>query len=337
MSDFIVATTAEFDAGVKSDIATDTDIDNIPADQIQLDVDGVDDIEITAGVTQISPSFSFGSRGAEWRLSQLYTTVGDFYLTAADIYISIIYGNPGDWRFDLYSDNGSDEPGSLLTSSNVLTQGSTSTASYNKITFPTPYKMAPSTKYHIVAVVVTPTGGINDRYFVMCSNIGEYAGGHCILSKNGGGTWIQYTVWDALARLYSQDLQTSGDWRSAAQTMTAGKKLDDITINHSGLSATYYIDKIEMLKAADNSIQNTYDVDIKSGASTNLTEVELGSLAWSADENFKVKIYLAGDGDDSPIITQVEGNYIDVTKYVRTDGEIFGTGILVRTDGEVFS
>lgn len=134
---------------------------------------------------------------------------------------------------------------------------------------------------------------------------------------------------------------SSGNWRSASQTMTAGKLLDDVIITHSGLDGSNYIDTVEILQASDNAVLSTASANITTGASTTLTASDFDNgFDPTLNTNFKVKTYLVGDGSTaSPILTDISGNYAVSQIYPRMDGEVFAdaTDILPRFDGEVFA
>ena len=142
-----------------------------------------------------------------------------------------------------------------------------------------------------------------------------------------------------ITTLYNSGNQyvASGNWASATQTMTSGSKLNDITITHSGLDASNYIDTIEILDASDDSVISTSTTNIITGASTTLTSSDFDNgFDGTLSTDFKVKIYLVGDNTTTPIITQIDGTYVVGTSYVRFDSQVWGTDTKVRFDSEAF-
>lgn len=97
---------------------------------------------------------------------------------------------------------------------------------------------------------------------------------------------------------------TTGNWRSATYTNT-GSATDNIVelyLEHSGLSATNYIDKIEVLDASNNAVLSTYATNIESGTSSTFTgtlvegwDVAFSDAAFDA-KSVKVKIYFVTNG-----------------------------------------
>jgi len=110
-----------------------------------------------------------------------------------------------------------------------------------------------------------------------------------------------------ITALYNSNKQhtSTGLWKSLEQTITASSKLLNSIITHSGLSATYYIDKIEWL--VSDVVKATYDTNIITGASTTITTPTSGSFD-DVNANFTIKVYMVGDGDNTPTVTEIEWN-----------------------------
>ena len=111
--------------------------------------------------------------------------------------------------------------------------------------------------------------------------------------------WRILTVALPTVTLDAGGFLSSGSWTSP--TVSAGK-LERITLGHSGLSATYAIDAVEVLDGG--AVMETFDTDITSGTSTTLTP----TLAFRSSP--QVRVTLKGDGAGTPILESVE---IDVT------------------------
>jgi len=95
--------------------------------------------------------------------------------------------------------------------------------------------------------------------------------------------------------------------------------VEDTTIYHT-VSPTSYIDRVEWL--VDGQAKASYDTDITSGASTTITRDDVTGGSFNAvNDDFQIKLYLAGTGADTPAITKVEGN---------TSSWSAGTLIIVR-------
>jgi hypothetical protein len=89
--------------------------------------------------------------------------------------------------------------------------------------------------------------------------------------------------------------RASGSWTSPV--FQAGK-LEGITLAHSGLSGTAYIDAVEVLDAG--AVVETFPTDITSGTSTSLTP------AIALRETPQIRVTLAGNGAGTPVLESIE-------------------------------
>ncbi|MBU3897236.1 MAG: right-handed parallel beta-helix repeat-containing protein, partial [Nanoarchaeota archaeon] len=104
---------------------------------------------------------------------------------------------------------------------------------------------------------------------------------------------------------------SQANWTSATQTMTAGNKLFNSTINLTTSDSNYNITKIEWLKSSDSSILASNETDITTTGLVTYSDAN-GLDSGDFDNivgDFKVKIYLDGNGTDTPVIDDVIGSY----------------------------
>lgn len=97
-------------------------------------------------------------------------------------------------------------------------------------------------------------------------------------------------------------------WESDVRIMDASKKMGDTTITHSGLTAGRYIDKIEWLVAS--VVKATHDTNITSGSSTTIGEGDLTSGTFNdVTDDFTIKITFVSDGIGIPVVEEVDWNF----------------------------
>jgi len=94
----------------------------------------------------------------------------------------------------------------------------------------------------------------------------------------------------------------SGDWISPSFTVPAAQRLSQIELTHSGLSATAYIDLIEV-RDSGGAILESFGTDITSGTSTVLT------LTGNFDGVLTGRVYLAGNNAGTPTLEAVALTY----------------------------
>jgi len=118
--------------------------------------------------------------------------------------------------------------------------------------------------------------------------------------------------------------RSDGEWTSSVYTVPVNKTITSVQLNHTGLNATYAIDRIEFL---NNSIlRDAYDTDIITGATTIIT---LNASRFNESDTFQIKIFLKGDGYGTPMITAVHVNVEDepvppIPPYYTTISFMFG-------------
>ena len=107
--------------------------------------------------------------------------------------------------------------------------------------------------------------------------------------------------------------RASGSWLSDAYTYPAVtyKHADAVSITLDNASATEYVDKVELIDAADGTtvLATSTDNIITDGANI---VANWDTDLWTISENLQVKVYLAGTGTDS---VQIEGITL-TTKYL---------------------
>jgi hypothetical protein len=94
----------------------------------------------------------------------------------------------------------------------------------------------------------------------------------------------------------------SGSWTTPT-TILAGQRISTVTLGHSSLSATAYIDRVDVL--VESAIVWSSTTDITSGTQTILVPAQ------DVDGATAVRVTLASDGASSPILESVEYVYED--------------------------
>lgn len=94
--------------------------------------------------------------------------------------------------------------------------------------------------------------------------------------------------------------RTSGSWVSENFTVPVGEEILNMTIDHSNLNASRYIDRI-VLERDDGSTVEAFETNIASGSRTNLNLTET-----VGGGDYRVRIVLVGEATSSPVVSQVE-------------------------------
>ena len=131
--------------------------------------------------------------------------------------------------------------------------------------------------------------------------IGVYRG---VVTGTGTSHWYNYK--EITLTTLANAFRTAGNWESDIYAVPADKMLYNLTIDHNGLSASNYISKVEILQGGDIAYSN--DTDITSGSSTTFTGEGVYNVTTG---DMTVKLYLAGNGAGSPIVTRVYGYITD--------------------------
>jgi hypothetical protein len=117
--------------------------------------------------------------------------------------------------------------------------------------------------------------------------------------------------------LITGNYRTSGNWLSEEQNMDVGKQLKNLVLTCSGMSVTQKVDKVEIIDGDGSTVLTTYNGDITSNGATTLYSKDFDngfgvtkhSLLTGGE--FHVKVYLAGSGNATPVVSKIEGNYGD--------------------------
>lgn len=119
--------------------------------------------------------------------------------------------------------------------------------------------------------------------------------------------------------------KTSGSWESAVQPFPRNMKINKLTIKYSGVDSNNYIDKVEWL--SNGEVKAAYETNITSGASKTIEESDLisGSFA-DIRGDYTIKVHLAGDGDNTPIVTQIEGHYASLGRLLGRLTDVYKVG-----------
>ncbi|MFC1461185.1 hypothetical protein ACFLQR_01530, partial [Verrucomicrobiota bacterium] len=222
--DFTIDTTEEFDAGLKNNTATVTDILNMTSGALSLDVDGIDDSEIDQDTgTDITLN---GSKDGNNRWpAESFQFASDTVVTRLGVYVFDIENSPADVYAALRSNGG--DPGTVLGQSPAKTSAEISTDDWNYFDLTTPVHASAGTSYWCV-FSTTEEKEDTHRYKIRFSyNNDVYSDGCFALSSNSFGSisWTHYPSSDLRFRVYSQDFSASGDWISATQDMPSGERL----------------------------------------------------------------------------------------------------------------
>ncbi|MCK5560093.1 MAG: hypothetical protein KAJ51_05845 [Thermoplasmata archaeon] len=125
-----------------------------------------------------------------------------------------------------------------------------------------------------------------------------------------------------------EKFQPSGVWESTPQTIPSNQQMVNTTITYSGLaSGVSEIDKIEWL--VDNVVKAAYETDINNNALSPFTifedDLTFGTFT-DIDNDFTIRIYLTSDGVKTPMIKQLEGSAI------YTNGTLTSKPITIPTN-----
>jgi len=132
---------------------------------------------------------------------------------------------------------------------------------------------------------------------------------------------------EEIQTLYNQGLQyvnTTATWASGSLSVPVGYKLANLTLVYFGVDVNHYIDRVEILDA-NGSVLSTYDENIASGTSVTLTSSDFDNgFDSTAGTDFKVKVYLVGNGSSTPVIEEVYGFFTKSVEEVSTNLIVVG-------------
>jgi len=139
------------------------------------------------------------------------------------------------------------------------------------------------------------TSWVTDETFTFAVSGGIYPAG--IVGVTTAGTITShYRVHDAFLDPTGTTYRAFGTWETPIVNLV-GQRVTQIIVNHTGLSATNYIDRIDLL--VDNASVFARTDDIISGTATVL------SFAEDVEGAVSVRITLVSDGNGTPIITEL--------------------------------
>lgn len=124
-----------------------------------------------------------------------------------------------------------------------------------------------------------------------------------VLYRPGTGTGTPW--WDSSTAFFQHQFRLSGTWTTPT-TLLVDQSLTTITLGHSSLSSTAYIDRVDVLV---NSVSVwSYTTDITAGTQTTLSPRQdvSGSVA--------VRVTLASNGASTPVLEDVEYAYEEVVR-----------------------
>ncbi|MFC1461657.1 hypothetical protein ACFLQR_03985 [Verrucomicrobiota bacterium] len=326
-ADFTIDTTADFDAGVKTNIETITDYAGITADEIVLKLgdvysdnfDGesegtspptnwVKDTATPPPNLEIDDVHSHSSPHGMWMKSSAGNYDKAYHNEASgfttDKVTEWIYFSATSDFLQLLTQKTAGDYVSTEVLVMVWFDTSGNIQYYDGIWNDTGYDY--SAGWHKIEIVHDCPNDQFDMWYddVQVINNGGFRNSGSIVksihivSYNGKSTWLD----DVKIGSY----YTNGMWESAIQTMPAGERMAQTTIYHSGIDAANCIDKVEWL--VGGQVKAVYETNITNAAWTAISPdmVTSGSFA-NVNADFQVKLYLVGDGSSTPVVTKVEG------------------------------
>ncbi len=119
--------------------------------------------------------------------------------------------------------------------------------------------------------------------------------------------------------------KSTGTWESAVLPWLTNYRFLNTTLTHSGLSATEKITEVRW--KVGGTTKAIYSDDITSGSTTKITNSDLTSGSFNFITNdFTIEISLAGNGDATPVVEQIDGTSIN------TAGTLTSNAITLTTN-----
>lgn len=301
-ADGYINTTAEFNAGLHNNTATISNITNMPEDTVFMDIDGVNDTEISQSSKNNEIRFGNTTGTETWR-AQSFNTSEDYILTQIDVNFSYIIGTPADVYIEIYNHTGS-EPGIGYAETEKKAPGTILFNTSTSFNFTKPIKINSSERYYFV--IKTDTYSTFGHYYsVWHENTSVYSNGSMWWQINPfeSGAWFQLVTFDSEFIIMRQDFNTGANWTSANLTISNGKRLKQTYINYT-VSANQNISKIEWYQGG--SLKANYTTPITTGTEKTIGDGDVtGTLTNITEGNFTIKFYFESNGTYTPILNNV--------------------------------
>jgi hypothetical protein len=328
----IIDTTVEFDAGTKTQMATETEIANLQSNALFIDADttifnseGND--PYTGGTT-----FQVGKLGGiERYLAQSVSLSNSRIISKVNYYIqgkTLESGNsPGPMWVEVREDNGGNPTGTLLSQSPTYLPG---IGAYNAFILNKPVYLQSGTTYWLVLRSNTPIGGV---WQISANATGVYAGGHA--ASNNGGVWTHHPTFDMGFEFFSSPNYSTGGWKSDARTMLANHFIKSVNVKITG-DVNNKITSFKIRDSSDTLLATCNAVPIS-------TDTLLGKTDFIGDieqirEDWKYDIEFAGGSTPimSEIITGIDNDLFDGRQFkLFLDGVLFPYWLTMAFAGRI--
>lgn len=361
---FTVTTTAQFDAGVKNQVETNTDWVDIPEDELHLEYGDIfsEDFEGVNGTNldAYDPNWAVVLGGAgtckinnEQSYSGNMSVKASVGIAATQFRRPVLFVTGTEDFISYFRCNVT-----VATPNRFTTQTLLFPAVAASIRFETAYDIfyddnlgghdsglnyVEDTWYRI-RITHNPGAGTYSAWILggafttetnICNNV----------TYSGGGVGIpdtilydRTTVGAERAEYWIDNVKVgnyvaSGDWLSATQTLLFDNLLDT-KVKYYDCDANMYIDKIQWLVGA--VVKAEYDVDINDDTASPFVITEgmltLGTFK-DVDDDFTVKVFLVGDGTDTPKIQKLSGRFEGSAEFGQVNCEIKFNGLYPGTTG----
>ena len=328
-ADFNITTTADFDAGVKTDVETVTDYIDVPANQLQLKYGDVfadnfdSEAEGTSPPVNWVADFTYPPDTLEVDDIQYKTSPHSMLMVEDADSLNVVHHNVDftsePYEFYIYIEK-TTAIVYITTQSTAGNYDSTKHAAlisfrntgdimyYDGAWQDTGYDY--TTGWHKLKIIHDFPNDQFDAWYDGTQIIDN--GGFRNTAASGASLQLGFdpettgttNIWFDDIKL--GDYYTTGNWNSTNQTMTAGSNMASTTLNYTGVDASNYIDMVEWI--VGGVVKANYTTDITSGTSTTITTPTGGSFA-DVNADFTIKVYLAGNNLATPTITEISGTY----------------------------
>ena len=284
--------------------ATDNEQDFASAGGAELDVKQDSD-------TSSQGASTYGSRYA----GQYFEPTSSGDLMEFEMYIKRYEPSslPDDLEVRLYAADGNHKPtGSLLASTIIAKEDTSTDGSWVNATFATPYALTSGNGYAIYIKTENGGGTSSNHYrWRGCPNTDCYDEGDFLFSLNGGSTWYVYDNDDRAFRAW---IASGGDNTKLSQSFTAG--------------GTYTMDRIALVLSRDGTPSESLNVSIYSDTDDDdepnalLSKVSVGSGEVGASAQWMIASGLSAaltSGSQYCIVLEVADADKEVWKWWGSD------------------
>jgi hypothetical protein len=340
---FLINSTFDFDAGIKTNIETHTDNPSIPGGEIQMvankllfieGFDGTDEQDLTdydstwsliypGTITTASAKIDTDESAAGTASVRFYATDGTNRIRATrnigaftTLSTYVRAGGPGSPVLTVTALNGNDVITTFYfySNSNIwYYNGSTNFDTGYDYTFNTWYNITTKLDFPNQEYDVYIDGGIFNDFLIVQD--AAFMNAATSVNTIRIGNWDAWGGQDSNAwydNLITTGYQTSATWQSAPIIKPFNQQLLNTTLEFSNLATGLSsIDKIEWL--VGNTVKASYQTVINNDVLSPLTLTDEDLTSGSFQEinsDFTIKLYLSSDGFRTPIIKKIEGSSI---------------------------